>query len=146
MQTKIITDVFHGFPHRLQENTGIASRVGHRRFLPNSFQFIISTIRRYVSWIPTASYGDLRSTKEVATSTACFGRMLVIAELQAEYNLVNAILLYILSRLGMIGLDDWICCIFYIYNSGLRVISSADILHTLQFTVTHALGSTSLST
>jgi hypothetical protein len=39
------------------------------------------------------------------------------------------------------GLDDWIYCTLYIHNSGLQVMQyTIAILHTFQFTVTHALG------
>jgi hypothetical protein len=37
----ILTEVFRGFPQPFQANAGIYSPLGHDRFLPNSFHFII---------------------------------------------------------------------------------------------------------
>jgi hypothetical protein len=46
-----------------------------------------------------------------------------------------------LPNSGKIGLDDWIYCTLYIHTvRDYRHYSAIAILHTLQFTVTHALG------
>jgi hypothetical protein len=39
------------------------------------------------------------------------------------------------------GFDDWICCVLYIHTTrNYRQYSAVAIVHSLQFTVTHALG------
>jgi hypothetical protein len=50
---------------------------------------------------------------------------------------------FILPLVGVTGfvLDDWICCTLYIHTTrDYRRYSGTAILHTLQFTVTRALG------
>jgi hypothetical protein len=37
-------ELFHGFPQSLKTDVRIVPRVGYGRFLPNPFQFIVSSI------------------------------------------------------------------------------------------------------
>jgi hypothetical protein len=41
---------FGGFPRFLQANSGILFRLGHNRFLPNNFYFIIIHLSHYHPW------------------------------------------------------------------------------------------------
>jgi hypothetical protein len=64
----ILAEDFRDFPQSLQENSGMVPRLGHDRFLPNPFRYIIIHL---LSCHPTL-YGldtELREISSIAVTT-----------------------------------------------------------------------------